>query len=213
MTRTKPPDKPLDLKTTDKLLKALLVLARTVNHTLESRVIDESDQPLSKSKVQILRLLGQRGPQNSTQLAKYLSVSKPAVSELVESLVKSRLITRRTSGEDRRAIRLDLTTAGRQIFRKNQAKQRHRVRNAMRTRSDLAEPWVELIGEMTQALAQGDRVYDQFCFQCRAHEDKSCVLTGGDAGCPYVKHPSKRKTAKRNGPNGSRTRVQKESRP
>ena len=46
--------------------------------------------------------------------------------------------------------------------------------------------WIETLSEITNALAKAGSVFEHFCLQCAAHEDGTCVLTGGDAECPFL---------------------------
>lgn len=48
-----------------------------------------------------------------SQLAEYLMLSRPAVTRLLDGLVRRRLISRRPDPDDRRRVRLSLTAAGR----------------------------------------------------------------------------------------------------
>jgi DNA-binding MarR family transcriptional regulator len=48
-----------------------------------------------------------------SQLAEYLMLSRPAVTRLIDDLVRRRLITRRPHPGDRRRLRLSVTAAGR----------------------------------------------------------------------------------------------------
>jgi len=187
-TRATTGTKILSLKTTDQLLKAMLVLSRSVDHLLETQAIEFADQPLSKTKVQILRLLGLRGGKSSTTISRYLGVSKPAVTQVVASLIKSKMVKRVPSGQDRRGFDLVLTETGRTALKRIQAHHRHLTRSAVaRSRPDRVDRWIDVLQEVATALAQADRDFTRFCYQCRAHEDGTCVLVGGDADCPYLR--------------------------
>ena len=180
-------DTTLSLDTTDGLLKALLVLSRTVEHVLEDRTVRTADVELSRSKLQIVRLLGQRGSQTATQIARFLGVSKPAVTQIVDSLVRQRIVVRRRTREDRRGVALLLTDKGRGLFRKIRSEQRHLVRNATRLLGGGdADRWIRLLHDITGALARSDLAFEQYCLQCGAHADGTCVLVGGDANCLFL---------------------------
>ena len=104
------------VKSIDGLLKAMLVFSRTVDHSLETNSVKRAvGVALSSSKVQILRLLGHRGGQTASQLARYLGVSKPAVSQIVDSMVRAKLVTRKPATADRREVHLHLTKKGRDM--------------------------------------------------------------------------------------------------
>jgi len=97
----------------DRLYKALSVLSRTVAQVLDTRAVEAATGPLSQSKVQVLRLLAHRGGQTSSQVARFLDVTRPSVTQLIDALVESGLGARRGAADDRREVVLDLTKRGR----------------------------------------------------------------------------------------------------
>ncbi len=176
-------------KNVDELLKALLVLGRTVDHVLETRAVAAgAKRHLSSSKIQILRLLGNRGAKTSTQVARFLGVSKPAVPQIVDSMTKARLVTRRTAKHDRREVHLQLSAKGHNLFLAVRNAQRHYIRNAMRNpkKRDM-DRWITAMHELSSSLGQADQAFLDFCAHCGAHEDGTCVLVGGDAKCVFEK--------------------------
>ncbi len=173
--------------TIDDLLKVLFAQARTVEQVLTTSAAGAADRPVSPSKLPILGLLLQRGHQTATQLALFLGVSKPAVTQIVDSMVRDRLVTRRRAGKDRREVELRLTPQGRTAIQRVRNRQRHTLRNALRTfPARRAEQWNTMLREITQALAHADEAFEQFCLQCGAHEDGTCVLDGGDHVCRFL---------------------------
>lgn len=190
---------PASVKSIDSLLKAMLVFSRTIDHVLETHAVEVAvKKPLSLSKVQVLRLLTQRGSQTSSQVARFLGVSKPAVSQIIDVMVRDKQVTRRTSKRDRREVDLSLTAKGRSLFQAIRREQRHFVRAVMRD-AGVKDPskWIKNLETMAGALAQTDKVVDEFCLQCGAHEDGSCVLVGGDASCLFLEHASNSKRKKK----------------
>ncbi len=177
----------LTLERTDKLLKAMLVFSRTVSHVLEDRSVQATKTSLSRSRIQILRLLGQRGHQTSTKLARFLGVSKPAVTQIIDTMVKDKMVVRKRMAEDRRSVELRLTARGRETFRKVRDEQRHVARNAVRvtTRCN-PDRWVKVLEELTSAFVESDRAFKDFCLQCGSHADGNCVLSGGSADCLFL---------------------------
>ncbi len=174
----------------DGVLKSLLVLARTVEEVLETRAVADSvDESLSSSKIQLLRLLGTRGGQTSSQAARFLGVSRPAVTHLIDSMVDAKLVSRGATKRDRREVVLELTKPGRAAFQAVRRTQRHLLRNALRL-SDPADAvrWKETMYEIAAAVAQADKAFGQYCLQCGAHTDGTCVLVGGEAECLFLHH-------------------------
>ena len=190
----------------DQMAKAMLVIARTVDYVLESRAVGvATDKPLSTSKVQVLRLLAQRAGQTSSQVARYLGVSKPAVSQIIDAMVRSKLVTRKTSKNDRREVNLGLTDKGKNINKDVRQQQRHYIRIAMRNlNGTAANRWINTLGDVAVALAKADEAFQDHCMQCGGHEDGTCVLLDGDEKCHFLayqprtaKVTAKKKVAKK----------------
>jgi DNA-binding MarR family transcriptional regulator len=178
-------NKRTNIKTVEGLLKAALVLSRTVDFVLETHVVESAvSHALSPSKVQILRLLGRRGPQMPSQVAKFLGVTKSAVTQIVDSMVRDKLLTRRTAQADRREVNIQLTKKGRDLYLAVTRAQRHCVRNMLRQIADQdAERWIETLNEVSSALGRAEHAFKHFCAQCGAHKDGRCVLVDGPADC------------------------------
>ncbi len=200
-----PARKPVSTKTVDGMLKALLVLARAVDRVLEAGAVQTSIKgSLSSSKAQIIRLLSEHGRQTSSQVARFLGVSKPAVTQIVDAMVGSKLVVRRAAKEDRREVGLELTPRGKTVFQTLRRQQRHLLRAAIRDQREksLIE-WIDILQNVAGGLAQSDEAFRAFCLQCGAHGDRKCVLVGGDADCTFLQHQKlearraqRRKTAK-----------------
>lgn len=181
----------------DRLYKALSVLSRTVAQILETRAVEAATGPLSQSKVQVLRLLAHRGVQTSSQVARFLNVSRPSVTQIIDALVESGLVSRRVAADDRREVVLDLTKRGRQWFQAVRREQRHLLRSALRSAGGgEVDEWITVLEKISGSLVRADRTLTHFCLQCGAHADGSCVLVGGDADCLFLRHgssPAKRR--------------------
>lgn len=177
-------------KTVDGLLKAMLMFSRTINHSLETHAVATvAAKPLSNSKVQVLRLLSQQGKQTSTQVARFLGVTKPAVSQIIDSMVHSRLVTRRQALVDRREVELELTKTGKAQFvaiRRTQRRLLRRMLRGVRTRAVVER--TDLLSDLVVSLVQADTAFEDYCLQCGAHDDDRCVLIGGDANCLFLQH-------------------------
>ncbi|MCO6437085.1 MAG: MarR family transcriptional regulator [Phycisphaerae bacterium] len=173
-------------KSLDKLLKAILVFSRSVQHVLETQAVESAaGEPLSASKVQILRLLAQSGGHTATQVGRYLGVSKPAVTQLIDSMVRAKLVNRLSAKTDRREVNLHLTEQGRRLAREVNKQQRHLVRAALRdARVGSADNLAENLQNIAAHLAQANSEVEHYCLQCGAFEDRTCVLVGGHAHCP-----------------------------
>ena len=70
---------------------------------------------LSVPQIRVLAQLN-RSPKTNGELAEILGVSVPAMSRLVDGLVRRRLVLRMTQRQDRRSATLSLSPAGRKYF-------------------------------------------------------------------------------------------------
>ena len=152
---------PSSTSSVDQMAKAMLVLGRTIDYVLESRAVQvATDKPLSTSKVQVLRLLAQHAGQTSSQIARYLGVSKPAVSQIIDAMVRTKLVTRKTSKHDRREVNLGLTDKGRNINKLVRQQQRNYIRTAMRSLNGAAASrWISTLSDIALALGNADQAF------------------------------------------------------
>ena len=67
----------------------------------------------TRAQLGVLFMIGHFGMQNIKDLARKFEMSSSAVTQLVDGLVKDRLLTRKEDLKDRRKIRLELTEQGR----------------------------------------------------------------------------------------------------
>lgn len=179
---------PIPVADVDDLFKALSVLSRTVDHILQERAVREAlGGPVSYSKVQVLRLLSQRGEQTSSQIARFLGVRRPSVSQITDALEGAGWIASSVGKQDGRESIHRLTEEGRRRFAVVRRQQRHLLRNTLRLAKlhDVGE-WTTTLRAIAGVLARSDRAFKDYCLQCGAHADGTCVLIGGDADCPFL---------------------------
>lgn len=86
---------------------------------------------LSMSRYRILRYLHSRDEVNMSEMQGHLLVSAPTLTELVDGLVRSGLVTRVRDQGDRRMIFLRLTEAGRDVYREVLDFRCHRLKEAL----------------------------------------------------------------------------------
>lgn len=85
-----------------------------------SRVLERSCGELTLPQYRLLAMIDE-GSERATALAGRLALGKPSVSAMVEALVDRGLVTRGEVDGDRRAVRLQLTVAGRDALRDAEA--------------------------------------------------------------------------------------------
>jgi hypothetical protein len=108
---------------------------------------------------------------------------------MIDAMARDGMVVRRRTEGDQREVWLELTKQGRLRARAVQRAQRHRLHMALRlVRQSGVARWADTLHEIAGALGRADRVCEEFCLQCGAHADATCVLTGGDAKCLYLRH-------------------------
>lgn len=196
----------------DVIVKSLSLLARVTQRVLEDCAVNSANgESVNGSKLHILKLLSHRGMQSTGQVARFLSISAPGVTQLANALVRSKLVIRKPDPRDRRTTFLSLTPAGKKLVQSVEAQQRRIMKTALKN-AGISNPskWVESVQDLTTGLAACDpEIHEQFCLQCGAHLDGSCVLTGGNGMCNFLasaaaqeqrlrsKAPSRHKTKSR----------------
>ena len=76
-----------------------------------SRVMERIDAGVSPQQYRMLKLIG-AGGERSARLAERLTVAKPTLTSIADSLVGAGLVCREAEPGDRRVVRLHLTEAG-----------------------------------------------------------------------------------------------------
>src|ERR1043165_6614150 len=72
---------------------------------------------LNMQELRVVEFLGNEGPRMMRELAEHLTVAVNSMTSIVDGLERKDLARRVRSAEDRRVIRVELTDAGRVMFR------------------------------------------------------------------------------------------------
>ena len=176
---------------TDALLKALFCLCRSVDEVLDAQAIESAggDHGLSSSKVRLMKLIAHNGEQMIGQIARFLGVSDPAASQLSDALEHQRLVARRVNPRDRRSAFVRLTPQGKRAITAVEKEQRKRLSGALKAagRGSMKD-WVTQLESLARALGQADDTYEEFCLQCVAFPDGTCLLGEAPDACSYRRH-------------------------
>lgn len=119
----------------------LLILARLAR--MLERACTDLAPPLTLAQYRLLAMIG-GGAAQASEIAGRLALTRPTVSATVDTLVERGLVARSTA-EDRRALRLELTAEGATTLRAAEV--------AMRARFDDVLARVPDRAEVTRALA------------------------------------------------------------
>jgi DNA-binding MarR family transcriptional regulator len=98
----------------DAVVDAVLSASRVLV-AIAARSLTEMADEVTLTQYRSLVVLASRGPQSVAALAEAVAVTPPTASRLCDRLVRKGLIRRREDARDRRAVRLALTRAGREL--------------------------------------------------------------------------------------------------
>jgi DNA-binding MarR family transcriptional regulator len=98
----------------DSVVDAVLTASRVLV-AIAARSLAEVADEVTLTQYRSLVVLASRGPQSVAVLAEELGVTPSTVSRLCDRLVRKGLVRRREDRRDRRAVRLALTPAGREL--------------------------------------------------------------------------------------------------
>ncbi len=99
---------------------------------------------ITEQQWRILRVLSERGPQDSGNLAEGACLLLPSVTRIVQTMMEKGLVTRTTDNTDRRRQQVSITPAGQTIIDNN-------LTQAMA----ISQSFIEVLGE-----AQYDALLD-----------------------------------------------------
>jgi DNA-binding MarR family transcriptional regulator len=98
----------------ESVVDAVLTASRVLV-AIAARSLAEVANEVTLTQYRSLVVLASRGPQSVAALADELDVTPSTVSRLCDRLVRKGLVRRREDRRDRRAVRLALTPAGREL--------------------------------------------------------------------------------------------------
>lgn len=144
------------------------VFAELVNKVEDGNGRENGD--ITPSLAQCLEFLYLHGASPIRRIASGLSITVPAVSQLVERLVLKNMVTREHNQEDRRLARVELTTEGREWI--------------VRARSSRMEWLRDILGRMSesrrQSLVDSLEEFIRIALETSGHVDEACVRCGID---------------------------------
>jgi DNA-binding MarR family transcriptional regulator len=115
-----------------------------------ARTLERTPGELSLSQYRMLSMIARRSARSSS-LAAELSLTKPTVSVAIETLQAQGLIVRRPDPDDRRAVRVEPTDAGRAALAATEAAQIARIAPFLEGVSDPPR-LLALLGEVEERL-------------------------------------------------------------
>jgi DNA-binding MarR family transcriptional regulator len=108
------------------LLDAVLSASRVLV-SLATRSLSDVTDEVTMAQYRTLVVLASRGPQNLANLAEAIGVAPATATRMCDRLVAKKLIVRQPHFDDRRHIRLEVTTKGRRLVSEVTARRRREM--------------------------------------------------------------------------------------
>jgi DNA-binding MarR family transcriptional regulator len=161
------------------------MLSALTRRVLEGGVDGGGREGVSFIQISILKWIDSAGPRRAQDVARFLSASAPAATQILARLRRKGLIRSRRSLEDRRAEDLFLTPRARALVRRHDALRQRRVEKLARA---VPEARLRTIAQGLEAaigmlLSDGEPVAD-LCLHCGALESPGCVMRQFGYRCP-----------------------------
>jgi len=93
-------------------------LFRMVNRLTLNLKNDLRPAKMTLARWRTLSVLNASDGRSMGELANYMVIEQPALSRIVDQMERDQLVTRRNASDDHRVVRVFLTSAGRQMFKK-----------------------------------------------------------------------------------------------
>lgn len=136
------------------VIDAFLAASRALV-AVAARSLAGLDEEVTLPQFRALMVLFTRGQQRSADLAEALAVTPSTASRMIERLVRKGLVRRARAREDRRAVRLHLTDAGRQVIGDVTERRKDEIRRILRQLP--SAEWGQVIESLHHfALAAGE---------------------------------------------------------
>jgi len=171
--------------TATRVARDLHMVSALTRRVLEGEFADPAGTSASFTQLVILKWLDAATPRRAQDVARFLSASAPAATQILARLRKKGLVRSRPNRKDRRADDLFLTPKARALITEHDSRNAGRLETLLSSlpsgrRNALAEG-LETAIELL--LADHPSVADM-CLQCGAHASPRCVMRQHGFSCP-----------------------------
>jgi DNA-binding MarR family transcriptional regulator len=177
-----------------RLARDLHMLSDLTRRVLEPDVHDDRGQSASFTQVVILKWLDAADPRRAQDVAKFLSSSAPAATQLIARLKRKGLVKSRPNPTDGRAEDLFVTPKARTLVKRHET---IKMRKLEKLYGALPETKRKLISQGLEAaidllLVEQPGAADM-CLHCGAYDSPNCVMRSHGFTCPTETCPSGKK--------------------
>ncbi len=120
-----------ELAEPERLVDAVLGASRALV-AVAARSLADLAEDVTLAQYRVLVELASRGPQRSAEIAETLRVERSTAGRMCDRLVRKGLVQRRRESADRRAVRISLTKAGRDLVDEVTRRRRSEIARILR---------------------------------------------------------------------------------
>ncbi|MBE3598941.1 MAG: MarR family transcriptional regulator [Limnochordaceae bacterium] len=153
------------------------LFAEVMFDVITTRTLADAGAYLTVSQLECLKYLQRHGSCSAAELADGLHMTPPAVTKLVDRLVRKGLVTRKERADDRRSVEIALTDSGRRAVERIRER-RSRIFEMILSRMS-PEDQQQLEHALRAFLAAGlndTAVVEALCLRCGDESTPDCPL-------------------------------------
>jgi DNA-binding MarR family transcriptional regulator len=174
---------------TDDFLGSVNIFSTAIHELLERQLTLVAKNRITFSQLKLLNLISRTEGHTIGDVAAFLGVSNAAASKAVDRLVRRQLLLREEAATDRRAVRLSVTEAGRQILANYDGAAIKALRSVFGSiPTDRLRETAALLDELSMSIVKGDDGDDAVCFRCGIHFREKCLLRQTTGRACYLHH-------------------------
>lgn len=164
------------------------VFASVVSHAVVPELLSKAGaEDLTYEQLNVLKLIGTHGAHTLKMLAKFLAVTPPAASVMVDKLVNLGFVGRNENPEDRREVLISVTARGRRVVGRFQEHSEKRFSEFL---SDLSDEEItvfnRVVHQFTRTMLKSAGPQISLCLQCGAFESGGCLIPDIEGICHYL---------------------------
>jgi DNA-binding MarR family transcriptional regulator len=160
---------------------ALALVSNIVNRSFLAAALQRIKTDLTPTQFAGLRFVALHPGGCIRELAQSLQVSHPAAVKLAERLVDRGLVRRETAPDDHRRVCLQLTAAGRRVYKDVFAAQQGLIGQVLdRMGSDAASELHRLSLEFVRSSIETEEQIAQTCLYCGIHHRNDCPVSSAE---------------------------------
>ena len=174
-------------ETTQKIAEYSRILSQLLCDVIEHNYLAEQEKYLlSQTQFTILKILFISGPYTVSEIADILHVSRAAASKNIDKLVRSKLVKRKITREDRRTMEISLTDEGSQFVKKYESIRLEKQQAALaHFNTHERNNFLQLLQTYVQSCVEQEKNIDLICLQCNGLIGKDCTLAGAEDRCQF----------------------------